>query len=205
MRSNGFQPVTLFALFRTQSLPWLTTSNRGSVSSTRPRSEYGGNPEGVQRADRVIEVGDGRTCTVVGALVDTNVLVYRYDGRFPHKQKKATEILRRGIAEDSVRIPHQAIVEFVAAVTRNIRGHVILDPNSALREAEEMLKQFKVLYPEEAMLRHAIRGCAAYQLNWFDAHLWSYAEHFGLEEILSEDLQHDRHYGTVRVVNPFLA
>jgi len=25
-----------------------------------------------------------------------------------------------------------------------------------------------------------------------------------LEEILSEDLQHDRLYGTVRVVNPFI-
>jgi len=140
----------------------------------------------------------------VAALVDTNVLVYRFDSRFPGKQKVATEILRRGIAEDSVRIPHQAIAEFIAAVTRNIRGHVILSQPEALREAEELLKQFTVLYPEETMLRHAIRGCAAYQLNWFDAHLWSYAEHYGLEEILTEDLQHDRLYGTVRIVNPFL-
>ena len=31
------------------------------------------------------------------------------------------------------------------------------------------------------------------------------AEHFGLSEILTEDLQHDRLYGTVRVVNPFLS
>jgi predicted nucleic acid-binding protein len=42
------------------------------------------------------------------------------------------------------------------------------------------------------------------QLNWFDAHLWAYAEHYGLPEILTEDLQHDRLYGSVRVVNPFL-
>ena len=54
------------------------------------------------------------------------------------------------------------------------------------------------------MVRDAVRGCAAYQLSWFDAHLWSYAEHYGLEKILSEDLQHDRMYGSVRVVNPFL-
>jgi predicted nucleic acid-binding protein len=140
----------------------------------------------------------------VAALVDTNVLVYRFDGRFPEKQKVATEILRRGIAEDSVRIPHQAIVEFVAAVTRKVRGHVILDQMDALREAEEMLKQFTVLYPDEAMFRQAIRGCAAYRLSWFDAHLWSYAEHYGLAEILTEDLQHDRLYGSVRAVNPFL-
>lgn len=140
----------------------------------------------------------------MAALVDTNVLVYRFDSRFNYKQKVATEILRRGILEDSVRLPHQAIVEFVAAVTRPIRGHIILKHADALREAEEFLKQFTVLYPNEAILRNAIRGTAAYQLNWFDAHLWSYAEHYGLPEILTEDLQHDRLYGTVRVVNPFL-
>lgn len=140
----------------------------------------------------------------MAALVDTNVLVYRFDHRFAEKQKIATEILRRGIAEDSVRVPHQAIVEFIAAVTRPVRGHVILEQPDALREAEEFLKQFTVLYPNEAMLRDAVRGCAAYRLNWFDAHLWSYAEHHGLPVILSEDLQHDRLYGSVRVVNPFM-
>ena len=140
----------------------------------------------------------------MAALIDTNILVYRFDTRFPEKQKVAREILRNGIQEDSVRIPHQAIVEFVAAVTRNIRGHVILNQADALREAEELLKQFLVLYPDETMLRLAIRGCATYQLNWFDAHLWAYAEHYGLSEIFTEDLQHDRFYGTVRVVNPFV-
>jgi predicted nucleic acid-binding protein len=140
----------------------------------------------------------------VAALLDTNVLVYRFDSRFPAKRKIATDILRRGISEDSVRLPHQAIIEFVAAVTRPIRGHAILKQADALREAEEFLNQFTVLYPNEAIVRDAARGCAAYQLNWFDAHLWAYAEHYGLPEILTEDLQHDRLYGSVRVVNPFL-
>ncbi len=139
----------------------------------------------------------------MAALIDTNILVYRFDSRFPEKQKIATEVLRRGISENSVRLPHQAIVEFIAAVTRPIRGHAILTQVDALREAEEFLQQFTVLYPNESILREAIRGCAAYQLSWFDAHLWSYAEHYGLPVILSEDLQHDRFYGSVRVVNPF--
>lgn len=140
----------------------------------------------------------------MAALVDTNILVYRFDGRFPDKQKIATEVLRRGILEDSVRVPHQAILEFLAAVTRPIRGYAILRQADALREAEELLKEFTILYPNEAILRNAIRGCAAYQLNWSDAHIWSYAEHYGMGEILTEDLQHDRLYGTVRVVNPFV-
>ena len=139
----------------------------------------------------------------MAALVDTNLLVYRFDSRFPQKQKVATDILRQGIEDDSIRVPHQAILEFVAAVTRPIRGHVILKQSDALREAEEFIAQFTIVYPNEAILRNAIRGCAAYQLNWFDAQIWSYAEYYGLTEILTEDLQHDRLYGTVRVVNPF--
>lgn len=138
------------------------------------------------------------------ALIDTNVLVYRYDERFPEKQAIATDLLRQGIAEGSLRLPHQAIVEFVAAVTRPLdKGEPILPDDEARREAEELLSQFDVLYPNEAVVRTALRGAAAYQLSWFDAHLWAYAEVYGLAEILTEDLTHDRLYGSVRIVNPF--
>jgi predicted nucleic acid-binding protein len=141
----------------------------------------------------------------VAALVDTNVLVYRFDARFPQKQRAATDLLRRGIRDDSIRLPHQAIVEFVAAVTRPMRGgNQILSIPEARREAEEMFAQFEVVYPNEALVRTALRGAAAYELSWLDAHLWAYAEHYGLAELLSEGFQHDRLYGTVRVVNPFL-
>ncbi|MHB1501920.1 MAG: PIN domain-containing protein [Candidatus Dormibacteria bacterium] len=138
------------------------------------------------------------------SLVDTNVLVYRFDGRFPEKQRVATELLRAGADEGTVYLPHQAIVEFVAAVTRPIGGAgSLLDPHDARREAEELLSQFDVLFPDEELLRVALRGAAAYQLSWFDAHMWAYAERFGLPELLSEDFQHGRLYGTVQVVNPF--
>jgi predicted nucleic acid-binding protein len=61
-----------------------------------------------------------------------------------------------------------------------------------------------VLYPSEAVVRTAIRGSATYGLSWFDAHVWAYAEVYGLSELISEDFQHDRLYGTVRAINPFL-
>lgn len=141
----------------------------------------------------------------MAALVDTNILVYRFDFRFPTKQRIASELLRRGIIEDSIRVPHQGILEFVAAVTRPlVNNQSLLAPEDARREAEEFLTQFTILYPTEALIRLALRGAAAYQLAWFDAHLWAYAEHYGLSELISEDFQHDRLYGTVRVVNPFL-
>jgi len=140
----------------------------------------------------------------VVALVDTNVLVYRFDPRFPEKQRIATELLRRGIAEDALRLPHQAILEFVHVVSRRTRGRPpLLRLEEALREAEEMLAQFTVLYPNEALVRTAARGSATYQLPWIDAHLWAYAEHYGLSPLYSEDFQHDRLYGSVRTLDPF--
>jgi predicted nucleic acid-binding protein len=141
----------------------------------------------------------------VPALVDTNVLVYRHDPRYPVKQRKAVELLRRGLDEGSLRIAHQVVIEFVAAVSRPIPGAgPLLAPADARREAEELLAEFPVLYPNEQVIRMALRGAAAYDLSWFDAHLWAYAEYYGLEELLSEDFQHERLYGTVRAVNPFL-
>ena len=141
----------------------------------------------------------------MAALVDTNVLVYRVDSRFPRKQAIATDLLRRGLREDSARIPHQAIVEFIAAVTRPLSGGgSLLSEEDAQREAEELLAQFTILYPTESLVRSAIRGWATYRLPWFDAHLWAYAHEYGLSDIYSEDFQHDRLYGTVRVINPFL-
>ena len=141
----------------------------------------------------------------MSGLVDTNVLVYRYDPRDAGKQRMAIEVLRDGLQSDELRISHQAMVEFVQAVTRPLHrgGPALLTRTEALREAEEMLAQFEILYPVEALLRTAIRGVATYQLGWFDAHMWAYAEHYGLDEILSEDFSDGQLIGSVRVRNPF--
>jgi predicted nucleic acid-binding protein len=96
-------------------------------------------------------------------------------------------------------------MEFVAACTRDLPGGPLLQPADARREAEELLSIFTILYPNESVVRTALRGAAAYQLSWFDAHLWAYAEHYGMAELYSEDFEHDRLYGSVRVINPFVA
>ncbi len=142
----------------------------------------------------------------MASLIDTNVLVYRFDSRFPDKQRVATELLRAGIIDGSAYLAHQAIVEFLPAVTRPIAGgDALLAVVDARREAEELLSQFDVLFPDEELVRIAIRGAAAYQLSWFDAHMWAYAERFGLDELVSEDFQDRRLYGTVQILNPFAA
>ena len=113
--------------------------------------------------------------------------------------------MREGILSGDLRVPHQAIIEFVAATTRPIaNGASLLTPDEARREAEELTLQFPILFPDAAVLRLALRGWATYGFSWFDAHLWACAEHFGLTTLYSEDFQDGRLYGTVRIVNPFI-
>lgn len=140
----------------------------------------------------------------MAALIDTNVLVYRFDFRFPEKQRIAGQILREGLLQDSIRIPHQALLEFMAVVGRiRIGNQLLLSPAEARRETEELLEQFNVLYPSALVVKTALRAIATYELSWFDAHLWAYAECYGLTELISEDFEHGRLYGSVRVRNPF--
>jgi predicted nucleic acid-binding protein len=142
----------------------------------------------------------------VAALVDTNVLVYKHDPRYPSKQRRARELLRDGVRDGSIRLAHQVLLEFVAAVSRRMPdGSRLLNAAEAGREVEEMLTEFTILYPNEQVVRLAVRGASAYGLPCYDAHLWAYAEFFGLGDLYSEDFQHGRMYGSVRVVNPFLA
>jgi predicted nucleic acid-binding protein len=142
----------------------------------------------------------------VFSLVDTNILVYCFDPREPTKRAQARELLRQGAAEKTIRIPHQALIEFVSVVTRRKGyGTPLLPEEEAVRQAEGFMAEFSVLYPNEHVFRMALYGSAAYRLPWFDAHLWAYAEHYGVPEILSEEFEHGRSYGSVRIRNPFVS
>ena len=139
------------------------------------------------------------------SLVDTNILVYNVDARSPEKQRIARELLRNGIEDHSIVIAHQAVIEFYRSVTRPAPPFPsLLDEAAARYETEELLSEFTVLYPNVDVVRTAMRGRAEHQLSWFDAHMWAYAEVFGLSELISEDFQPGRVYGNVRIINPFL-
>ena len=141
----------------------------------------------------------------MASLVDTNILIYRIDPRDPWKRDAARKLLRQGAESGEIRIAHQSLVEFMNAAMRLRAGSApILGLEDATRQVEFFMSEFTVLYPDEKVFRLALLGIATYRFSWFDAHLWAYAEHYGLREILSEDFQDGRLYGTVRVRNPFV-
>ena len=95
-------------------------------------------------------------------LIDTNILIYRVDPRFPEKQEIATKLLEKTVQNGERRIPHQAIVEFYAAATRPLSGlgAALLTSSQAREEVETLLLISPILYPTENILRLALYGVA---------------------------------------------
>jgi predicted nucleic acid-binding protein len=151
-------------------------------------------------------VGGEMISTSVAQLIDTNVLVYRVDARFPKKQEAAANLLEETVRSGECRIPHQALLEFYAVVTRPLPGvkRTLLTSGEAREEIEVLLLTSIILYPVENVVRLGLYATAAFGLNWFDAHLWAYAEHYRCSMIYSEDFEHGRYYGSVKVINPFI-
>jgi hypothetical protein len=178
----------------------------GSPSSTRPpgASRHASPLPGRGPPGRA--AGRARGCTAVAALVDTNILVYRFDGRFPAKQVKATALLRAGIADDSIRVPHQALVEFVAAVSKPMGRGVrsILSPEHARREVEEMFGQFEVLYPDDTLQGPPCEERRRTGSPGSTRTSGPTRSATGSRRSGPRTFEHGRRYGRVRVVNPFL-
>jgi predicted nucleic acid-binding protein len=96
-------------------------------------------------------------------------------------------------------------VEFVSLVTRGRGGATpLMAKEDAARQVEMFILQFPLLYPNEYVVRTALRGMTIYRLSWIDAHQLAFAEHYGISEILSEDFTHGQYYGKVLIRNPFL-
>jgi predicted nucleic acid-binding protein len=141
-------------------------------------------------------------------LLDTNILVYRIDPNEPVKRAIATELVYRGALDNQLVLSHQTLMEFMAAAIKPrkaLSNQALMTVEDACLEVEFLMRQFPVLYPDVDTLELAMTGMTRYCLSWWDAHLWAYAAVHGIPEILSEDFQHGRHYGAVRVLNPFLA
>ena len=133
-------------------------------------------------------------------FVDTNVLVYRHDTRDPVKQARAEAWyhfvwrLRLG------RLSFQVLQELYSTLTRK------LVPGFDLHEARALLRDLAAWQPvaaDLALLERSWRLQDRYSLSWWDALIVAAAQASDCRVLLTEDLQHDKSFGRVRVIDPF--
>ncbi len=132
-------------------------------------------------------------------FVDTNVFVYLFDRDAPGKQARARQLI--GELAARLVLSTQVLQEFYVSVTRKLGT-----PLSArdAGEAAADLMALDVVVVDVPLVRSAIARARDDRLSLWDSLIVEAAMASGCTRLLSEDLQHGRVFGALRVENPFL-
>jgi predicted nucleic acid-binding protein len=133
---------------------------------------------------------------------DTNVLVYLFDADSPDKQVRARAALRERLERGAVVVSTQVLQEFFVTVTRKLARPL---PAEEAEAALRRLMELAVVGIDPDQVLAAAVSSRRDRISFWDALILTAASVAGCEEVLSEDLQHGRSFGRVRIVNPFRA
>jgi predicted nucleic acid-binding protein len=131
---------------------------------------------------------------------DTNILVYLFSLDEPEKQSVAETLYVDACADASATVSTQVMQEFYAVTTRTV-AHP-LPPATARLAAQEFSGQ-NLVRLEAPMLLRAMDRTTSDSISFWDALIVEAALAGGCRTLYSEDLQHGRAFGPLRVVNPF--
>jgi predicted nucleic acid-binding protein len=133
------------------------------------------------------------------SFFDTNVLVYTDDRGSPAKQRAALDLFEEHFKAGSGVISLQVLQEYFVAATRKLRVDAAI-----AREKVELFAALDTVVPGLDDLLAAIDLHRLHQISPWDALVVRAAQRAGCAILYSEDLQHDRSFDGVRVVNPFV-
>ena len=133
------------------------------------------------------------------AFFDTNVLLYMYGGD-PDKRVRAKQLFRQCAEGSRLLLSTQVVQEFYAAGSRKLGV-----PKPELREAAAALLDLPLVILGPSHIRSAMENEEQYKISFWDALILTAAQSGGAEVLYTEDLSDGQQYGTVLVLNPFLA
>ena len=133
-------------------------------------------------------------------FVDTNVLVYAHDRDAGTRHEKARALVAELWDARSGSLSTQVLQEFYAVVTRKFK------PPMAREQARAIVAAYAEwcdVATEPQLIVAASRLEEAHTISFWDSLIVEAAVRAGADRLVSEDLQHGRHFGTVTVENPF--
>lgn len=133
---------------------------------------------------------------------DTNVLVYLFANEDPEKQQAAERLYMERCADGSGVVSTQVLQEFYSVATASMSR--VIHASTGRLAVQEFAMQH-VVQTTPALVLKAIDRSVADQLAIWDALIVEAALAGGCRTLYSEDFQHGRTFGPLRVVNPFLA
>jgi predicted nucleic acid-binding protein len=135
----------------------------------------------------------------VECFLDTNVLVYAVSSAEADapKRRRALDLVR----ETDFGLSAQVLQEFYVTVTRKIRKPLAPALAVALMDEYRVFPTVPTDYP---LIVSAVEISVRHGVSYWDGAILAAAEVLEAPILYSEDLAHERRYGPVRAVNPFL-
>ena len=133
----------------------------------------------------------------MSAFLDTNIVVYAFDGADPAKQRIAIEVLETG---DRLVVSTHVLLETWWVLTRRLAEP--LDEDDASKVIDELCA-LPVVSTDSELVRRAIETSRRFSIAIWDALIIEAARVAGCRRVLSEDLQSGQDFAGVVVENPF--
>ena len=133
----------------------------------------------------------------MSVFLDTNVVVYAFDGADPEKQRIAIEVLE---GSERLVVSTQVLLESWWVLTRRLAEP--LDENQA-SEVIDQLCTLPVVSTDPQLVRQAIQTSLRFDIAVWDALIIEAARAAGCRRVMSEDLHAGQDFEGVAVENPF--
>lgn len=137
--------------------------------------------------------------TSVTVVLDTNVLVYLFDGQDAVKQRLARATVDNLGELGTAAIPAQVLAEFSSVMLRK-KGRAIADVTA---DVDAFRRTFPVLPLTGAVVEEALRGVRTHGMSYVDAQIWAAAHLAQASTVLTEDFNTGARIEGVTFVDPF--
>jgi predicted nucleic acid-binding protein len=138
-----------------------------------------------------------------GPLIDTNVLCYLFDARYPEKSKIAKELIARCFRSESrYSVSVQNLAEFAVVLSEKIPGPVPYKIISRFISDIEQFEGWDVICYDAGTLSLALEFQKDYRLHFWDALLGATMREQGISTIITED-EHFEKIPWLEVIDPF--
>ena len=134
-------------------------------------------------------------------FLDTNIFVYPFDDRQPHKGEIARRLISEALQTGSGLVSWQVMQEFINVSTRKFA--VPLKPADVSLYLEKVLHPLCQVFPDLDLYRSAIDIQEQTRYSFYDALIVAAALRGGCTRLYSEDLQPGRLVGKLEIRNPF--
>lgn len=134
-------------------------------------------------------------------FLDTNVFVYSFDRDAAAKARRATQLIRDGVASRKGTVSYQVVQEFFNVALRRFSS-----PMPAADAEQYLATVFRPLLAvqsSQALYSEALRLTGKHHLAWYDALIVAAATEADCGVLYSEDLQSGRRFGDLKIENPF--